>query len=362
MKFVISGYYGFNNSGDDALLLAILNSIKNKYEYAEIVVLSKKPAETRKIYQVKSVNRYNIFLMLKHIFKCDCLISGGGSLIQDATSTKSLLYYLSVIKIAQIFRKKIMLYANGIGPLNSFKNIEKTKNILNDVDLITLRDNASALELEHIGVTIPKIEVTADPAFLLNADDNGKKILDSYNVPEDKRYMCVSVREWKDNPENFVEIMAEFCDYAYEKYNFYTVFLPMQHCVDFEISSKIKNAMKNRSTVIGTKFPIESVLSIMSKADICVGMRLHSLIYSVNCFVPTIGLMYDPKIKGFMDYIENKYIEIATLDIESLKNIFDDTIKNYDATASQIKYTVRSLRKKAENNIELLDELLGGNQ
>ena len=105
MKYVISGYYGFNNSGDDALLMSIINGIRSTDDSAEITVLSKSPAETRKNYSVNAVNRYNIFSLIAKISCCDVLISGGGTLIQDATSTKSLVYYLSVIRIAKFFKK-----------------------------------------------------------------------------------------------------------------------------------------------------------------------------------------------------------------------------------------------------------------
>ena len=157
MRFVISGYYGFENSGDDALLLTIIRQIKKDYSDAQITVLSKSPKNTKSEYGVNSVNRYNPIAILWYIFKCDLFVSGGGTLIQDETSTKSLIYYLALIKTALFFKKKVMLYANGIGPLTSFKNIEKTKNILNRVDLITLRDNQSLAELEHIGVDKPHI-------------------------------------------------------------------------------------------------------------------------------------------------------------------------------------------------------------
>ena len=114
MKIVISGYYGFNNSGDDALLLSMIDDLKTVVDKGNITVLSKKPQETERVYGVRAVSRYNIFLLLKNIFNCDLLISGGGTLIQDATSTKSLLYYLMIIRIAQMFGKKVMLYASGI--------------------------------------------------------------------------------------------------------------------------------------------------------------------------------------------------------------------------------------------------------
>lgn len=359
MKFVISGYYGFKNSGDDALLLSIINQIKKDYADAKIVVLSYSPKKTKEEYAVNAVNRYNIFAILWQILTCNLLISGGGTLIQDKTSTKSLLYYLTIIKIAKILKKKVMLYANGIGPLKSFKNIEKTKNVLSDVDLITLRDNNSLSELEQIEVKNLITEVTADPVFLLSADENGDKVLENYNIPSNKKLMCVSVRDWKENPKDFVKTIAEFCDYASNKYGIYTVFLPMQASRDYEISLKIKSLMQSDSTIVGGKYPFETVLSLVSKMYLCVGMRLHSLIFSASMLVPTVGIVYDPKIKGFLaDINEDKFVDVENISLDVLESFLDDICENHDQIKRRMKYEIPAVRRKAERNGELMKALL----
>lgn len=360
MKFVISGYYGFENSGDDALLLTIIRQIKTDYPDAEITVLSKSPKKTKSFYGVNSVNRYNPFALLWQISRCDLFISGGGTLIQDETSTKSLFYYLTLIRVALFFKKKVMLYANGIGPLTSFKNIEKTKNILNRVDLITLRDSKSLSELEHIGVDKPRTELTADPVFLLEADGSADKIFETYNIPADKKIMCVSVREWKGNPADFVNVMADFCDYASEKYDIYTVLLSMQAGRDYEISRKIKNKMRNPATVVSGKYPFETLLSFMGEMYLCVGMRLHSIIYSAKNSVPSIGIVYDPKVRNFLDYIgEKRFIDISGINSYKLCKMLDETCEQYDEIKSRLKFEMRNMCKKAENNGKLMKELLG---
>lgn len=363
MRYVISGYYGFNNSGDDALLSSIINNIKETDPAADITVLSKTPSETRRVYRVKAINRYNIFALLAKILRCDVLISGGGTLIQDATSTKSLMYYLAVIRIAKFFGRKVMLYANGIGPLNSFKNIEITSEILNKVELVTLRDENSVSALAQIGVTEPEIHLTADPAFLLEANDKGAEILDSYGIPHGQPLMCVSVRKWKNNPEKFVAEMAEFCDRAAEKYGLFTVFMPMQKKNDFDIANEIKNSMKNRSVVIGSDYPAESLLSVMDRMTVCIGMRLHTLIYSASRNVPTIGIVYDPKVSGFMEYMgADRYVELEKADADTLCAMLEEVCMNYDSIKRSMSVNMASMRAKAKENTELLQKLLNGGE
>lgn len=362
MKFVVSGYYGFENSGDDALLYTMTNQIKADYKDAQITVLSKSPKKTKASYGVNSVYRYNPFSLLWHIASCDLLISGGGTLIQDETSTKSLIYYLSVIKIALFFKKKVMLYANGIGPLTSFKNIEKAKNVLNEVDLITLRDKNSFDELERIGVKKPYIEVTADPVFMLNSNGNADKIIETYKIPTDKKLMCVSVRKWKDSPPEFVQTVADFCDYARDRYGIYTVFLPMQKNLDYSIALKIKKKMKNTSTIVSGKYSFETLLSFIGEMYICVGMRLHSIIYSAKSLVPAIGIVYDPKVKGFLEYIgEDRFVDVSEMRSHILDKMLDELCENYDSIKSHMRFEMRSMCKKAEMNGELMKRLLEGN-
>ena len=99
---IIAGYHGFANSGDEALLLAILNTLRKKRPELDVTVLSKKPEETARVYGVKSIFRYNIFKVIKEMKRSKMLLFGGGSLLQDVTSSKSILYYLVIIWLAQV--------------------------------------------------------------------------------------------------------------------------------------------------------------------------------------------------------------------------------------------------------------------
>ncbi len=152
-KILISGYYGFDNSGDDAILKAIVKDIKRiGGEDVRIIALSNNPSCTEEIYGIEAVNRFGIKGVVKAIKDCDLFISGGGSLLQDVTSTRSLLYYITLMKLAKLYKKPVMVYANGIGPINRSINRVLTRNILNKVDLITLRDEDSKIFLEELGV------------------------------------------------------------------------------------------------------------------------------------------------------------------------------------------------------------------
>ena len=118
---VISGYYGYENSGDEALLYAMLENLRSEKDDVRVLVLSKKPEETEAKYGVHAVNRYHLFKIRKALRLSRLFIFGGGSLIQDVTSNKSLWYYLTVISMAIKNGVSVMLYANGMDIFRLFK-------------------------------------------------------------------------------------------------------------------------------------------------------------------------------------------------------------------------------------------------
>ena len=127
-KFCISGYYGFDNFGDETILKVLTEQLKKFEKSSEITVFSSNPLKTEELYNVKSVYSFDLLSVVKELLRCNYLISGGGSLLQDVTSNKSLIYYLGVIAVALFFRKKVIIFAQGIGPINN--NSKTTKIII----------------------------------------------------------------------------------------------------------------------------------------------------------------------------------------------------------------------------------------
>ena len=139
-KIVVAGYHGYENAGDDATLITIINNIRNIDAKTKIVVLSANPKLTSSDYNVRSIYRFNLFKVVWNMISAKALVLGGGTLIQDSTSKRSNSYYLGLIQIAKLFNKKVMLYSNGLGPLSESSR-KKTAKILNKVDIISLREN-----------------------------------------------------------------------------------------------------------------------------------------------------------------------------------------------------------------------------
>lgn len=300
-KVLISGYYGFDNSGDDAILKAIVKDLKAEDESIQITAFSNNPTFTEQIYGIEAVNRFGIVDIIRSIRGCDLFISGGGSLLQDVTSTRSLLYYLALIKLAKIFNKPVMVYANGIGPINGKMNRYITRNILEKVDLITLRDEDSKRFVEELGVSNENMYVTADPVFTLEPTDEKTiaGLFKAEGIDDNKPLIGISVRNWT-NAENLVSILAKAIDYIVEKYQANAILIPMHYPEDLSISNSILDRVATKNCyIISKKYSVEDIMGIICRTEIIIAMRLHSLIYAATQKVPMVGLVYDPKIEGF---------------------------------------------------------------
>lgn len=362
IDILISGFFGFHNSGDDAILFAMLEQFYSLNKNLRITVLSKNPSVTEEVYKVSSIYRFNIFKIIATMKKTRLFISGGGSLIQDVTSTRSLIYYLGLIMLAKLCGAKVMLYANGIGPVNLPFNKFLTNYVLNNVDLITLRDELSLNDLKKIGVTKPKIVVTADPAILLNHTE----INDCSNLSDcikkidfDKPIICFSVRKWGKYTENCIKIIAKTADYIAEKYNAQTLLMPLHMSEDLDICKKIGSLMTNPFIIQDKLCPVKKLLGLIRKTDLLIGMRLHSLIYAASMEVPVVGIVYDTKVEGFLKLInQNYFISIENLNYNDFINIIEKVLDNKVKIQNELIGKMNELRENAKQNTMLAMELL----
>ncbi len=358
---MISGYYGFGNSGDDAILNAIVRELTTLCPGIRIVTLSNTPKETMETYGVEAVHRFNLISIFRRMRHTKLLISGGGSLIQDITSNKSLSYYLSIISMATYLGKKTMLYANGIGPVNNTSNFKRICRVLNKTDLITLREPASADELRRFGVDNPKILVTADPAFNLFPADisETEELLRRTGIPKDAKYCVAAIRPWKTMRHDFPSQLAETADYVKEKYNIETVFALMQPVRDTKISHATAELSKHAYVIDGALTSAQA-LGIINKAEFVIGMRLHALIYAAKCNTPVIGIVYDPKITSIMEYMGQKHnVPVENPNPLTLCRYVDAIMNNRNTISEDLRKLSKDLGEKARHNAYLALELIG---
>ena len=357
---VMSGYYGFNNTGDEAIMLSMHKNIQQLGDNYHITVLSNKPEETREKYGIEAVYRFGVRDVFHAIRKSDVLLSGGGSLLQDSTSTRSLMYYLSITVMAKMLRKKVMLYANGIGPVSGKRNRRLVKQVVNKADLITLREENSYEELLSMGVNPKKCFVTADPVFTMDgiSREEAKDLLAAEGVPMDKPVVVVSVRNWKDM-DKFIGRFAELCDTIVETYDRNIVFLGMQMPNDMTVSEKVRRKMKQEAYILKGNYSPYEVMGIISQADFILSMRLHTLIFAARQRVPLIGFIYDPKIEYYLEKLDMPSGgKLKEFDKEETLALVDEMIHNKQVFIDKLEKKEAELEKMAHRNEKYLAKLL----
>lgn len=358
---VLSGYYGFNNSGDDALLFAICESLKMFKPDIRLLVLSAKPNETAKIYRTDAKKRFNLFWVLWALKNSKMLINGGGSLLQDATSSHSLFYYLAVMAQAKKMGLKLYIYANGIGPVKD-KNKKITKSVIEKADMITLRDENSLIELADMEVQNKNVLVTADPAIILSPEGKNAtdKMLRSEGIPADGKMFGIAIRQWDLNDKTFVQKLAKTADIIAKKYSMIPLFIPMRLQGDLKISERVAGVMESKAYILKNNCTVKEIIGAVDKCEFVIGMRLHTLIYAASTCTPTVGIVYDPKIRGFLEYLgQNRMVNADDFSEEQIVLCVDDIMNNKDKIKEELSEKLRELSEKAIKNAEIAVNLLG---
>ena len=357
---LMSGYYGFCNAGDDAIMESIRDAVQDSTDEVKLTVLSNDPEETSRHYGMDAVSRFRMSAVMAALKKSDMLLFGGGSLLQDATSTRSLLYYLSVIRMAHHLHKPVMLYANGIGPVKQAENRRRVIKVVEKVDLITLRDHGSANELKNMGVTGPRVKVTADPVFYMAPapEERALELLEHAGVKQGENFIAVSVRNWPET-EKFVQELAVTCDYIARNRGLKILFIMMQPNKDRSATEKVRAAMKETSYLVDEPCTPRETMAVLGKARMCLAMRLHVLIFAARMAVPSLGLVYDPKVAGYLNELELPSAgNVKSFDSGYAIRQVESMMNDYDKVLVRLKEKSAQLTRMARENEKLMLDLL----
>lgn len=360
-KIVISGYYGFGNMGDEAILDSIIKTFKTLSPRCRIVVLSQNPAKTSEDFEVYAISRKNIPIILAELFSADLFISGGGGLIQDVTGFSTISYYLGLIWLARFMGVRTMIYAQGIGPIITEKGKKLGKKIINRVNCITVRDNESKQVLENIGIISSSIIVTADPVMALESCPASRieEILKKENIPnKDLPLLGISVRPWKTEIK-YSSIIAGAVKRFIEKVPAKVLLIPFQRSQDYELCKNIESLLPSGSArTLESAYKPDELLGLMSRLNLLAGMRLHSLIFSaINC-TPAVGISYDPKVNNFLSIIGAPCIWLEELSEERLLEAMLKLWTKRGTASLSMEQHFTELKQKALENAKIAFDII----
>ena len=358
---VICGAYGRGNAGDDAILEAILQEMRAIDPDMPITVLTKDPKATRLTYRVRTAGRMDVLTWKKAMRHAALYINGGGSLIQDVTSRRSLWFYLHNIQAAHKAGCKVQMYGCGIGPVLREQHRQLAARVLNaSVDVITLREPDSLKELQSMGVTKPEILLTADPALSLpaaNSDEIDSVLLRS-GIPPRGNYLCFALRNWKGFEEK-APLFSQAAQYAYETYGLTPVFAAVEKHLDPVAGRLAAAGLEIPHYFLDDAGSAGTIIGALSRMQAVVSMRLHALIFAAGQGIPLAGVVYDPKVSAFLRYIgQENFQDLSSLTLERLKAMIDQAVGAPVSPEAQAA-AVQKLRQTEQVNMETARRLLG---
>ncbi len=348
-RFFIIGYYGSSNLGDELLLSCTKNLILKGVPDAELMALTYNVKGTESIQGIKGVSRNHYREILKAIRKSDVIVGGGGSMLQNVTSNRSLMYYLTLILISKCFGKKILLLGNGIGPIQGSFWKWLTAGFLKRIDHVVVRDEEAYQTLIQMGVK-ENVKLGSDLVFTYETLSKQER---------NPKQVALNVRPWK-NEEAFLKVFEAFVLELLEQ-GYKVIFVPFQKGFDDKILHVLKERINRDEIEILPCEPAENIISCIASSKVFIGMRLHSLILSTLVETPFIGVSYDPKVNAFASAMNQAQIEnLDQLSLDRLRAEFQEVIENEASYLTNLGKGKEAATSLAEVNYTALKHLIQG--
>ncbi len=383
MRYLISGYYGEKNAGDEAILAGILQEIRRRDAGAEFTVLSFDPEDTRRRHDVDSLSTSlrDPAVLARAMRAADLLISGGGSILHEADfeeygrsflfrqkKLRPIPYFLSIVRMARVLKLPVMWYAQGLGPLHTRAARRAVGSSGSVSQVVTWRDRDSARLAAEVGVRAPVQLVVPDPAYALEPASPHvvAPILEAAGVPSGARYVCVCPRPWLGRTGYLRSLVAAVGDVALER-GLAVVFTPFHARLDTPLCAELAASPEfgGRAYVVSPTDPA-ALAGVLGGADCAVTMRLHSGILSAAAGTPAAAIDYDPKVAAFAEQTGQRRWAL-TLDVLESKGgvaalgaALRETLDDLDGRRAALERRVGPLRAEAGRTASLAVQLASG--
>lgn len=344
VRAICCGYYGEGNGGDEALLASLLQMLPDT---VEAIALSGNPSQTETQYGVQTGDRRNAFQVLKVLRAADWFIWGGGSLIQDVTSTISPLYYTGLMGLAQQMGLTTIAWSQGIGPLQRPITRAMAKRAFSGCNLVTVRDSGSAALLTDWQIPFT---LAPDPVWALDP----KPVPGLWDFPAPR----VAVT-WRSHPlltPKRLEILTRALVSFQQATDTYILLVPFQLSQDLVIAELIHKAIPYHSQILKLTDP-QMLRGLFQGVEMAISMRLHSLIMAASQECRCFAISYDPKVSHLMAELDFPGWELSQIPDDA--NIISKAWIEHYANGDRLDpVQIESLSDRAQVHGELLQSLI----
>jgi polysaccharide pyruvyl transferase CsaB len=382
LKLVIGGYFGTSNIGDETILL---NEIKALRKQFDLLILSLDPSKTSSDYQVScgklpSLSKpLELVQFVTEIKQCDAFILGGGGFLANSLQPFSIYYWLFLISIARLLKKKVILFSVGCGPFRAGLHSIIVRLGFNNINLILLRDKTSFFYLRNeIKCKTPLI-VTADMAFLLENDKIGQtstlpNLAANYRKPLVLFALCPRFnlrREDMNKYSKYSAAMGKLADFVLDEMNGTPIFIPFDKKDTSFYHDIIKETkFPERVVLLNYTIDMNALLSLFKSVDFVVSARYHGILYSLIAGKPVLPIIYHHKSYSIATDLGMPYLVIGDdiewpaqdIDLEKAKMLMLSIFSNKEEFSRLVVLKQNRYNSEARKNIVILKKYLAGNQ
>ena len=356
---LICGAYGMRNAGDEAILNAVVSEMRAIDPEMPLSVMTRRRKETALRCGVDAIYTFDFLRILRTMRRSELYLNGGGSLLQDVTSSRSLWYYLFTLWAAKRCGCAVMMYGCGVGPIHRPRNRVRTGRVVQRcVDAITLREENSLEELRALGVTKPEITVASDPALSLPPAPAGEtdRLMRRLGLDPAGRYLCLTLRRWP-GVQDKLDLFAAAADYAWETYGLQPVLLSVNPIQDDRTTEQAGERIHAPCVLVQEPLDTAEVAGLIGRMSAVLAMRLHVLIFAASRAVPLAAVSYDPKVASFLDYLsQTNYVDYAALTEKEQLFALVDAAATADRT--QLQAATEHIMEIESRNAETARRLL----
>ena len=352
IRLLIGGYFGCENAGDDMILQGFLEQLRQTSPHVAPIALSGRGKRDIRRFGIPCIYRYNPFHILWQLWHSDCFLLGGGSLLQDATSKRSLWYYTCLIRMARLWGKPIVLYASGIGPLCSRWARTICASSLSSACYLSVRDLQSFQMLEELGIDRSRLHLGADPALFLPLPTSTRTafLLRKYGISASAPYLCFLPKGNTDPSLITLSVAAlrVFC----KRHGLLPILLSFDNRVDSQTAKRAAKQLRGIFLPLQTS---QDLAAILSGATLTLSMRLHGIILSALVGTTAVGVTAkenDEKISAFCAETAQRCVKGSHLNAALLAEELENALTEQERIRPILADSVRELRKKAEKDLE----------
>jgi polysaccharide pyruvyl transferase WcaK-like protein len=334
--------------GDEALTEWLMRALRNRFPGIDVKAtfnLRGHPAYTLPPDRVSSDPRS----LFRSISQADLVIVGGGTLLQDVTSeprfpVSGLLRFVGfACAAAKICGVPVLIAGVGAESLKAPRARLATRAIVREARAVSVRDAQSASLIASVSGRVPV--VGADVMFL-DLDDLpvGEAVTEQSDI-------CVSLRA--DAPPQLLDDLATVLKNSVTD-NAEVVLVAMDRRPDDDavalegLTSRLGPNVRVRE--LSSSATWQEIYGVLGRVQLCIGMRLHFLIFAVLARCKTVALTSSPKSVSFA-------AEVG-LSHTSINGSLDELQAAIEGAICPSETAIKAFGARAERMLEPVEMLL----